>query len=182
MKKYFYLIALLYSSVLAAQQVTELKLYRNNGMYYFQNTTDTIAIVKQLPYDSKFFNGKFELVSTKNELTFNKKNQETNLLLNYEKRTFTYHNISYHYVIDYLQNNLILLSGSKVILEVEGRNLTKGIAIHYYDSKPDLTLAYLTFMIKRDAKTKFIMRHSVYKVGAFASVVFSVYSLLYLVK
>lgn len=168
--------------MVAAQQVNDLKLFRKNTNYYLINEKDTLAIINQYPSDCKFFNGKTAISSKGKVLTFSKRSKEIDLHLNYEKRTFSFNGVDYNYVIDYLQNNLVLLSGNKAILEVAGRNLNKGIAIHYYDAQPNLQLAYLAFMIKRDAKTKFVLRHSVYKVGFFATFAFSVYSLIYLVR
>lgn len=182
MKKYLLLFIFFYANSLVAQQNTELKLFRNNTNYYLINEKDTLAIINQYPSDGKFFNGKTGISSKGKMLTFSKRSKEIDLHLNYEKRTFSFNGVDYNYVIDYLQNNLVLLSGNKAILEVAGRNLNNGIAIHYYDAQPNLQLAYLAFMIKRDAKTKFVLRHSVYKVGFFATFAFSVYSLIYLVK
>lgn len=182
MKKYLFLIVLFYANFLLAQQISELKLFRNNANYYLLNEKDTIAFINQLPKDGAFFNGKLAIASKGKDFSFLKVNKEMDLKLNYTNRTFIYNGNDYNFVIDYLQNNLVLFSGSKVILKIEGRNLKRGIAIHYYNGQPNVQLAYLAFMIKRDAKTKFIIRHSVYKIGSFAAVAFSAYSLFYLVK
>lgn len=182
MKKYLFIIIFFYTNFLVAQQITDLKLFRNNGNYFLLNENDTIAFINQLPKDGAFFNGKVAIASKGKEFSFLKVNKEIDLHLNYAKRTFTFDEIDYYFVIDYLQNRLVLFSGNKTILKVDGRNLNIGITINYYDGQPNVKLIYLSFMIKRDAKTKFIMKHSVFKIGALVAGAFSIYPILYLVK
>ncbi len=182
MKKYLFIIIIFYTNLLSAQHITVLKLFRNGTNYYLLKTTDTIAFLKQLPKDGAFFNGKIAIASKGKEFTFLKENKEDDLHLNYAKRTFILNGISYNFVIDYLQNVLVLFSGNKMILKVDGRNLKNGITINYYDEQPNVKLIYLAFIIKRDAKTKFILKHSVFKIGALIAGAFSIYSIFYLVK